>query len=135
MIEIFKQKYKAISNLYVDTIEGDSYVYPAPIKFCATIEDSEKGSKSQLTVGVTSYLDSILTLEYQFSLFFYLYSFDYVIRTVHLVGLNKLSTSSELYGSSGIFSFDSGNVLLNIQEEDTYGSYKKNLRAHQRTAG
>jgi hypothetical protein len=125
MIHVFDKHYKAISNIFVETHEGHKYTYPAPIDIYATIEDERKNLKNMIEFRVSSYLDSILPLTYNFSIFTYLLTFDYTIDTLYIASLMKTNTSSESYGYKGTFSFSNDNVMMNIGKTEIYDEYDK----------
>lgn len=125
MIELFNKKYKASSNIFVNTVENDKYTYPAPIGVYATIEDEQKNLKNQVKFKFSSYYDSLLTIDFHFSAFMYLLTYDYHIETVYIEGLEKEEITTEINGYGGVYNFMNSNVLLNIGEEEIYDDYKK----------
>lgn len=125
MIEVFNTKYKAVSNIYVHTIEDEKYTYPAPLYVYATIEDEQKNLKNQVKFRFSSYYDSILTIDFHFSAFMYLLTYDYHIVTLYIEGLEKEEITSEVSGHGGVYNFMNTNVLLNLGEDELYDRYKK----------
>lgn len=125
MIEIFGKKYRAASNIFVETIEDSDLVYPSPLSLCATIEDEQKHLKNELKFKFSSYYDSILVLDFQFSIFMYLLSYDYRIETLYIDKIEKKEVNNEMGGYGGTYSFDNMDVLINFGEDEIYDRYKK----------
>lgn len=123
MLEVLNKRYKAISNLFVHTLEDEHHVYPAPISVYVSIEDENKDIKNTVKLGFTSFHDSVLPITY-FSLFFYLLSYEYKIETFYVEGLEKVETSTDLHGYTGTYKFVEGSILLNLGEEELYDKYK-----------
>jgi hypothetical protein len=125
MIEVFESKYRAVSPVYVNTIEGYEWVYPSPLSLCVTIEDEQRQTKNEATFTFSNYYDSILVINFQFSIFMYLLSFDYHIDTLCIEGLEKKEDRNEANGYGGVYSFMNTLVLLNKGEEEVYDDYLK----------
>jgi len=129
MITVFNKNYKAVSNIFVHTVEDEKFTYPAPLSLCATIEDDAKHLKNQVKFKFASYYDSILVLDFHFSIFVYLLTHDYRLHTLYIAGLEKEEISTELYGYGGTYNFSNVNVLLNIGEEEIYDQYRQISKA------
>lgn len=125
MLILFDKKYKACSNLFVHTVEDEKFVYPAPLSIYASIEDEQRQLKNQIRFKFNSYYDSILTLDFHFSVFMYLLTYEYRMETILIEGLQKEELVSESNGYGGIYNFMNTSVLLNIGEQEIYDDYKK----------
>lgn len=125
MIEVFDKKYKAISNLYVTNYDSKTYIYPSPFYVHATIENETRNLKNRLEVKVDTYNASILTLDYYFDLFFYLFSFEYKIDTILIRNCIKEDTNQDINGYKGSFRFLNNDILLNLGNTELYDKYNK----------
>lgn len=125
MIDIFRKRYKACSNLFVNTLENENLVFPSPISLCAIIEDEQKSLVNELELKVTSYEDSPLTLNVSFSLFFYLLTFDYKMESFYVDNLTKASSNQEMDGYKGLYRFVNTDVAMNIGLDEIYARYMK----------
>lgn len=125
MLNIFNKKYKACSNLFVTTLEGAEYTFPAPLEVHAMIEDENKNLINKVDFKVSSYLDSILTLDINFSIFAYLLTHDYRLDCVYIADVIKESVSPDSDGYKGTFRFLNENVSMNIGMEEIYDRYVK----------
>jgi len=124
-IKVFDKTYKSCSNLFVDTYIGEEFCFPSPISIFATIENEPKNIQNKLEVVFSSYNESILTLDYTFSLFFFLLNFEYKIETFHFPVLMKQESSPETYGYKGIYTFNSAELLTNQGTTEIYDQYLK----------
>ena len=118
-IDCFNQKYFAVSNLFIRTGDGDFFTFPAPyaLKF-----DSDFQASNMLEVCYANYYESPLIVDYIFSLFFYLFSFDGTVETMYLQSVwLKEEPRNESYGYKAIYAFDSQSVLSNLTEKQFYG--------------
>lgn len=125
MIELFNRKYKAVSNLFVRTIEEDNFVYPAPLSVYGTLENNDKNLNNEIEFRFSSYYDSILTLDYNFCLTLFLLTPYYIIEVISIEDIIKKEDSLDTYGYKGKFSFQDGSLTMNILETDIYDLYKK----------
>ena len=125
MIEVFNKKYKACSNIFVHTLEDEKFTFPAPLALYATIEDVQKDLKNEIKFTFSSYYNSLLILDFQFSVFMYLLSYDYHIDTIYIEGLEKEDVISEVQGYSAIYNFMNTNILVNMGADEIYDDYKK----------
>lgn len=125
MLEVFNKRYRACSNIFVQTLEGDKYTFPAPLSLYGTIEDVQKDLKNEIKFTFSSYYNSLLILDFQFSIFMYLLSFDYHIDTIYIEGLEKEDIISEVQGYSGVYNFMNTNILVNMGADEIYDQYKK----------
>lgn len=127
MLNIFGVKYKAISNLFVDTVEGESFTFPAPIALYAAIEETDTSSKNIFDIKVNSVQDSILSLSSSYlSLFFYALSFEYKVNVFYLDNLILSSDiQSDMYGYKGTYQFVNTNIAMNIGLDEVFDQYKK----------
>lgn len=125
MIDIFNKKYKAISNIFVKTIEDDDFVFPSPISVYAIIEDEQKNLINKIDFKFSSYQDSILTLDVYFSIFAYLLTFDYKIEILHIANLTKESVQQDMHGYKGTYKYLNEDVSMNIGLDEIYDLYRK----------
>ena len=126
-IEVLNKGYRAVSPIFVETIEGDKFTYPAPVYMNIHMPSADEGKSQPNTFEVRypTYVHGILPLDFYFSAFFYLMTFDYKLSTFHVEGLVKDSVDTTMYGYKGIFYFEDGNVNINIGTEEIYDDYKK----------
>lgn len=125
MIKLFNKTYKAISNLYITTIEEEEFVYPFPLSVMATMENESENTKNEIEFRFSSYFDSILTLDYSFHLTCFLFTPLYVIEVMSVKDLIKTEDMMDTYGYKGKFSFQDGSLGMNILQTDIYDRYKK----------
>ncbi|MGL5923681.1 hypothetical protein [Chroococcidiopsis sp.] len=118
MIDIFSKRYLAVSNAFVTTIEGDVFVYPAPLSVHGTIEDESKSTKSRFEFHVSSYTDSFLALNSPHSIFLYLLSMEYTIDTLYIQYLRKEEVRQEVGGYKGIYDYVNQDVAMNMSIEE-----------------
>jgi len=132
MLKCIGRNYYAVSNLFVQTCDGEYLTYPAPHGLILDV-DSKDEKNNSLTVSVSSYYDSILMLDYVFSLFFYLMFFDGTIESFYLGSVFlKDEPRSEAYGYKAIYHFDPDLFVQNISLE-TCNFYDKlqNIKRQQ----
>lgn len=125
MLELFDKRYKAISNVFVETYTGEKYIFPAPIYIYGTIENETKNLKNRLEIRYDSFWDSLFILDYHFSFFAYLLTFEYRLETILIQNLIKKECSSDAYGYKGSFQFLNEDVILNISDDEVYDQYKQ----------
>ena len=126
-IKILGKSYRAVSPIFVETLESESYTYPAPI-YLNIYMPGAKDSDSKINtfeVRYPSFTHSILPLDFYFSAFMYLLTFDYKLSTFHVEGLTKDSVDTTMHGFKGIFNFEDGNVNTNVGLEEIYDDFKK----------
>lgn len=127
MLNIFGKKYKAISNLFIETVEGDKLTFPAPISLHINIENNETESKNVFDIKVSSIEDSILSLSSAyFSLCFYLLSFEYKIDIVFMdMVMLSSDITSDTTGYKASYQFLSNNVSMNLGQDEIFNKYKQ----------
>lgn len=125
MIEVFDKKYKAISNLFVETYTSNSYTFPSPIEINAKIGNDTKKTKNEMKMVFSSYLDSILIVPYYFDLFFYCLSFEYKIDTILLRNILLVDYRQELNGYKAEYRFLSDDITINFGDTEIYDNYRK----------
>lgn len=127
MLLIFGKKYKAISNLFVETIEGESFVFPAPLAIHAEILDGEESFKTKFEIKNPNVQDSIFSLGATYlSLLFYGLNHEYKIDVVYIENMILDSDiSSDMFGYKGNYSFISDNISMNIGTDEIFDKYKK----------
>jgi hypothetical protein len=123
MITVFSKRYKAVSNLFVTNIEGENLVFPSPISIRAIIEDEQKNLANELEIKVKSYEDSMLILNGNFSLFFYLLTYTFNIECFYVANLTKDSTNQDVDGFRGLYKFVNTDVSMNIGTDEIYDKY------------
>ena len=128
-IDIFGTKYKAISNIYVDDIEGNHYVFPYPLSLHVTMknEDMDKDF-NKIEITVPSYFDSMLTVDYYVNIFFYVLTYDFILQTYYFEQVGRKDTTTDIRGYKGVYMFDPTRVvnnICNLSNEKMYKLYKK----------
>lgn len=127
-IKIFETEYKAISNLFLDDIEGNHYVFPYPIELRATMKNEDTNRDfNKLEVIVPNYFDSILTIDYYVNIFFYVLTFDFILQTFLFEQVGRKDSTTDVRGYKGIYMFDPTRVVNNIcslPNEKIYNLYK-----------
>ena len=125
MLRLFGKNYKAISNLMVTTIEQENLIYPYPLSAIGTTYNEAENTKNQIEFRFSSYFDSILTLDYNFDLTFFLFTPLYRIEVMTVESILKSEDMADSYGYKGIFGFQDGALRMNLMDTDIYDKYKK----------
>lgn len=127
MLNIFNKKYKAISNLFIETAEGDKFTFPAPISLLINIETNETETKNVFEIKVNSVEDSILSLSSSyFSISFFLLTYEYTIDILYIDNILLMSdVQSDMHGYKGTYQFVTNSVSMNIGEDEIYDKYSK----------
>jgi hypothetical protein len=125
MIYIFNEYYKACSNIFITTIEEYRYTYPSPLNLVISMDTEENKQQSYLEIKVTSYSDSFLTLDKNFSFYVFLLNHEYIIKTLYIGNLTKDTVNQEVGGYKGKYRFTTDTVAMNIGLTDIYDKYVK----------
>jgi hypothetical protein len=125
MLRLFNKNYKAISNLMVTTIEEETFVYPYPLSAIGTTYNEAENTQNQIEFRFSSYFDSILTLDYNFNLTFFLFTPLYRMEIMTVESILKSEDMADSYGYKGIFKFQDGALRMNMMSTDIYDKYKK----------
>jgi hypothetical protein len=132
-IKIFNTGFKAVSNVFVDTIDDKSHCFSSPIRLHATIsEESGKSVVGELSLLYPVYLSSPFIIDYYIDLFFYALAHDYVLHTYLFKQILLTDYSSEMSGYTGKYMFDPANVVTNICElsnQTLYSMYTEHEEA------
>lgn len=129
MLNLFNKKYKAVSNIFVHTVEDKKYTFPAPISIYANIGNEQNGGCNEIHFKFSNYLDSFLPLSFHFSVFMFLLSHDYRIDAIYIEGLNKKEDTTEVSGYGATFNFLDTKLLVNLGEDEIYDDYCKKIKA------
>ena len=133
-LKIFNVGFKAISNLFVETIEDKQFCFPAPLRLHATINNEEgKNVVGELSILTPTYLSSPLIVDHYIDLFCYVLAQDYVLHTYLFRQILLKDYSTEMSGYSGTYIFDPSKVMTNICElsnQTLYSLFKKHEEAY-----
>lgn len=125
MLQVFDKRYKAVSNLFINTYEGFEYIFPSPLSIEATIDNEIEKTKSEIIFIFSNFYDSPLVLDYYFNCFMYLLKYDYKIDTLYIRDLIHKQDNSETNGHKVIYGFLTENLTLNLGETEIYDKFKK----------
>lgn len=125
MIDIFGKKYKAISNLFIHTVEDEHHVFPAPLSMLATLDNNDKNTTNQLELRFSSYFDSVLPLDFSFRFTCFLLTPYYSIEVLSIEDLVKKEDIIDTYGYKATFGFQDGAISMNLMGTDIYDKFKK----------
>lgn len=128
-IELFRRKYRAISNVFVSDIESNNYTYPYPIEICATIStgsDDSTNNANDITFRYESFYDSMFTLDGPLNVDFYVLALDYSIEHFLFGQIILKEVNTDAHGYKGTYSYQDSLLVTNIcsENEKVYKVYK-----------
>lgn len=131
MLDLFGKKYTACSNLFIYTLEGDRYTYPAPLSIEGTLENADKNTHNQLEIRFSSYLDSPMVIPSVFRMTAFLLTPYYIIEVISIDSLLKKEDIIDTYGYKASFSFQDGSLSMNILDGDIYDPYSRFIKQRE----
>jgi hypothetical protein len=133
MLNIFDKSYKACSNLIIEDIEGNKYIYPSPLEIHATIENESKNTKNEISFKFTSYYDSIIVIKSYFKLFFITLDFEFGLTSFYFKSIIQKENSNDMSGHKVMYIFNNDDLILNIANNLDNNIYNEYTKIKQKT--
>jgi hypothetical protein len=123
MITVLDKKYQSCSNIFVDTAEGDEYIFESP--YSLNIKIDSETEKANIEIVNPDFFRSILCLTTYYSFFIYLLSLEYKIDSIYIENIEKQEVQQTSNGSKGIYVFAPSAIIINYGITEVFDDYKK----------